>query len=134
MDSDSPPQSIAPVDGPLPGYTSRASVTSRSSSTLTSTVERVYSLENRKGQKWASLVVRSRAPNNKYPPLFLENDIITGRVELDLGRPKTFKAIVISVRGVQLDFALNKNILFLHAGQGWDNCCRTRGAGVPRHQ
>jgi hypothetical protein len=60
--------------------------------------EHRYSLETSKGHPWISLFVKSRSASSKLPPLFLENDLIAGRVELDLPNLATLKAIEISVR------------------------------------
>jgi hypothetical protein len=84
-------------DPELPGYTRRApSVASRS--TIAGNAESSCSLEDTKGRKWLSLFVKSRTPNPKSLPIFYERDVINGRVELDLKKSETIKAVTISVR------------------------------------
>lgn len=81
-------------DVELPKYSARPSLGSQGSVERS---EHVYSLENSKGHKWVSLSVKSRSANPNAPPLFLEGDIITGRVDLDLDKPENIKAVMISV-------------------------------------
>lgn len=75
---------------------------------LGSTVSRAHisSLEDSKGRPWVSLIVTSRAANSALPPFFMEGDVISGRVELDLEKPETAKAVVVSVSKYTLYRAL----------------------------
>jgi len=82
----------------LPGYSLRPSLASQATAERS---ERVYSLES-KGRRWISMFVKSRSTNPTLAPLFLEHDIISGRVELDLDKSETFKAVTISVSFVRL--------------------------------
>lgn len=84
-------------DTELPGYTNRASATVTPQATLGALGrhEHVYSLE-RKGKKWLNLFVKSRTAS-PTPPLFLEGDTISGRVEVDVEKAEGAKAITIAV-------------------------------------
>jgi len=54
------------------------------------------SLETAKGKKWLTLFVKSRA-NSSSLPVFLEGDIVTGRVELDLDKAESSKGVTVTV-------------------------------------
>ncbi|KAK7436992.1 hypothetical protein VKT23_006722 [Stygiomarasmius scandens] len=60
--------------------------------------EHAFHLE-RKGHKWLTLYVRSRSRNATEPPVFLEGDEISGRVELDLDKVENIKGITVAVQG-----------------------------------
>ncbi|KAF4596561.1 hypothetical protein EYR40_007742 [Pleurotus pulmonarius] len=78
----------------LPVYTP-SSPTSPTSQAARS--EHVVSLQGSKGHKWLSLYVNSRAATAASLPLLFQGDSVTGRVELDLQKEETIKAIVVSV-------------------------------------
>ncbi|RDB25619.1 hypothetical protein Hypma_006736 [Hypsizygus marmoreus] len=74
------------ADSELPEYVARQTGSEHS-----------YSLES-KGQKWITLLVHSRASNRSTAlPAFEEGDKISGRVELNLEKIETIKAITITV-------------------------------------
>lgn len=78
------------ADSELPSYTTRAPQAAQWS-------EHTYFLEN-KNKKWLILHVnRSRSSNPASPPLFIENDPIKGRVEIDLDKAESVKAVTIAV-------------------------------------
>jgi hypothetical protein len=58
--------------------------------------EHQRSLETAKGKKWLTLFVKSRA-NNSSLPIFLEGDIVSGRVELDLDKAESSKGVTVTV-------------------------------------
>jgi len=58
--------------------------------------EHQRSLETAKGKKWLTLFVKSRA-NNSSLPVFLEGDIVSGRVELDLDKAESSKGVTVIV-------------------------------------
>jgi len=90
----------------LPGYSLRPSLASQATAERS---ERVYSLES-KGRRWISMFVKSRSTNPTLAPLFLEHDVISGRVELNLDKSETFKAVTISVSFVRL-FGISKRLI-----------------------
>lgn len=47
--------------------------------------------------QWLKLKVKSWAPSTKHLPSFVEGTPIMGTVELDLPKPESIKAIVVSV-------------------------------------
>jgi hypothetical protein len=81
-------------DPELPGYSTGPLVVSQA---VIWRSEHVRSLEN-KGRPWISLFVKSRLTNPTLAPQFLGCDDISGRVELDLDKSETVKAVTISVR------------------------------------
>jgi hypothetical protein len=64
--------------------------------------EHSYALES-KSRKWLSLFVKSHANTPTSLPVFLEGDVISGRVELHLERAETVKGIIIAVNQAHLD-------------------------------
>lgn len=58
--------------------------------------EHQRSLETTKGKKWLTLFVKSRANNNSLP-VFLEGEIVSGRVELDLDKAESSKGVTVIV-------------------------------------
>lgn len=80
----------------LPAYSSPE--VSRSSATRQQT-EHVISLfvSEKNTHQWLKLIVKSWAPSAKHLPTFVEGTPITGIVELDLPKPESIKAIVVSV-------------------------------------
>lgn len=88
----------------LPGYESRPPQLTR----RRTVVERVFTLDTNKGKPWAFLKVNSRnsssssSSSTHNTPNFLEGDLITGTVELELEKPDSFIAITLEVRGESL--------------------------------
>lgn len=58
--------------------------------------EHSYALES-KNHKWLSLFVKSRANSPTSQPMFLQGDVISGRVDLHLEKAETVKGITIAV-------------------------------------
>lgn len=58
--------------------------------------------DNGKGndQPWLTLLVSSRSPKQKFLPLFIGKDTISGVVELDLAKPETVREVKVTVRAV----------------------------------
>ncbi|KAF9466643.1 hypothetical protein BDZ94DRAFT_1212834 [Collybia nuda] len=59
-------------------------------------LEHSYALEIN-SHKWLSLFVKSRASSPKSQPMFLQGDVIVGRVELHLEKAETVKGIMIAI-------------------------------------
>ncbi|KAK0204943.1 hypothetical protein DFS33DRAFT_1258145 [Desarmillaria ectypa] len=68
---------------------------SRQSTRADAPAEHSFSLE-RHGRKWAFLHVKSRSTTSSAP-VFHDNATISGRVEVDLVKPETFKGISIAI-------------------------------------
>jgi hypothetical protein len=62
--------------------------------------EHRYALRDSRGHDWLSFVVKSRAADSKFIPVFLGGDTIKGEVQLDLGKTKTLKGLTVTVRFV----------------------------------
>ncbi|KIM40543.1 hypothetical protein M413DRAFT_445985 [Hebeloma cylindrosporum] len=60
--------------------------------------EHQRSLETAKGKKWLTQFVKSRANNNSLP-IFLEGDIVSGRVELNLDKAESSKGLTVTIQG-----------------------------------
>ncbi|THU84184.1 hypothetical protein K435DRAFT_733492 [Dendrothele bispora CBS 962.96] len=101
----------------LPAYSRR--IPSAAASSIFSVdpqrFEHSFHLE-RKGRKWLTLYVRSRSRNASTPPVFLEGDEISGRVELDLERAENIKGITITVQGGTTAVG-QEELLFLDVSQ-----------------
>jgi hypothetical protein len=54
-------------------------------------------LENGKSHRFLTMTINSRSVDPKSLPLFLERDVISGHVELNLEKPEALKGVVISV-------------------------------------
>ncbi|KII85090.1 hypothetical protein PLICRDRAFT_45202 [Plicaturopsis crispa FD-325 SS-3] len=86
----------------LPEYSAApsGSSTGRPSISSAQRSEYVCALENSKTQKrWCTMYVKSRAPNEKVAPVFVEGDVVSGRVELDLESAEKVKGVTITVKG-----------------------------------
>lgn len=59
--------------------------------------EHRYALQDKTGNDWVSLKVKSRAADPKNTPLFSGGDIIKGEVQLDLPKAETLKGLTITV-------------------------------------
>lgn len=88
----------------LPGYTARKEPNSPTIATATATAssnglatEHSFSLKNTKGQEWLTLVVFSRAGNEKSLPVFFDQDEIRGTVKFNADKPESSKGVSISV-------------------------------------
>ena len=67
-------------------------------STLYRLTERVFTLETSKDQPWAFLKVMSRGGNAARIPRFLQGELITGTVELDLKKTDHIEGVTIEAR------------------------------------
>lgn len=89
---------------PSPPLTKSPSSTRSSFSTSAKRTEHQYCLTNgkRKGndRPWLTLCVSSRSPKSKLLPLFIGNDSISGRVELEFDKPETVREVKVTVRVV----------------------------------
>ncbi|KAF8150703.1 hypothetical protein B0H34DRAFT_665697 [Crassisporium funariophilum] len=88
------PTKAAPNDPEPPSYAKVDAQQSSSGGT-----EHRRSLESGKGRKWLSLVVKSRSSNHASLPVFFEGDKISGRVEVDLDKAESAKAVTVSIQG-----------------------------------
>jgi hypothetical protein len=77
----------------LPGYTSRAPAPTAAGVSRT---EHKYFLET-KGRPWLLIFIKSRAANAGSLPYFLQGDTVAGRVELDIEKAESFKAVSVAV-------------------------------------
>lgn len=93
----------------LPGYTARkepSSPATAATATTSSTglnTEHTFSLKNTKGQEWLTLVVFSRAGNEKSLPVFFDQDEIRGTVKFNAEKPESSKGVSISVCSHSVD-------------------------------
>lgn len=84
-------------DHELPGYTPRAGSSLAPQNALTRGSEHTISLEDSKGHKWLLLSVKSRSPTPEFWPAFCSGDLISGSVTMDILKPESSKAIVVTV-------------------------------------
>ena len=92
-----------------PFYLKEDALASKSQTNLLSTAsfsspirsEHRYCLTKGKGKgndrPWLTLFVSSRSPKPKFLPLFIGNDSISGKVELDLEKPETIREVKVTV-------------------------------------
>jgi hypothetical protein len=82
------------MDEDLPAYTN---IMRHSNHAPAHRSEHTSFLENGKGHKFLTMSVNSRSVDPKSLPLFLERDVISGHVELNLEKPEALKGVIISV-------------------------------------
>lgn len=82
-------------DSALPPYIGRGAPNSTQG---TESVEHSYQLEDSRGRPWIWLILKSRAKDKKTWPLFYEQDVIQGTVEVDFDKTDGAKGVSIGVR------------------------------------
>ncbi|KAF4614118.1 hypothetical protein D9613_007827 [Agrocybe pediades] len=92
---DSQPQQAQEAD--LPTYANVQAQTQRSREASTLATEHHTFLEGGKGRKWLNLFVKSRSPESASLPVFVEGDVISGRVEVDLDKAESSKAVTVAI-------------------------------------
>lgn len=117
----------------LPSYTARTSSSLRQNiARAADRSEHTCSLENSKGHSWVSLTVNSRSQHPKSPPTYFERDLIDGRVDFDLEKSESIKAVIISVSELRINCACCP--VHTPIGRRWHDVGGARGAALPRHQ
>ncbi|KAI5122160.1 hypothetical protein M0805_007059 [Coniferiporia weirii] len=85
-----------------------------------------FYLQGANKHPWATLRFKSSAPSDKSLPVFFEDQVVSGKVELDLQKPESIKSIAISIKGIVC--AGHDEIVFLHLSETlWD-----KSKGDPR--
>ncbi|EIW83921.1 hypothetical protein CONPUDRAFT_51562 [Coniophora puteana RWD-64-598 SS2] len=80
----------------LPAY-SESSAGASTSRPANARSEYTVSLETSKGEKWLTLRARSRAQDSSSLPSFLEGDVISGNVDMEVAKSESIKAITVMV-------------------------------------
>ena len=83
----------------LPSYADVPKSTAKPTTSATSIwqTKHTYSLNTSKGIPWLKLLASSRAPSIKTLPVFLEGDVISGSVDVELDKPESCKGVSITV-------------------------------------
>ena len=81
----------------LPAYAPPETTGNRSYSSPRPLVQHIFTLPDQKGRTWLTLKVNSSAQSALSLPNFFEGKPVTGLVELELEKPDSISAVVVSV-------------------------------------